>query len=301
MIRRVHARGFAAIIVFGLVAFGMDSVCLAQKTLAWKFPKGRVIKVVLEQETDMKLESGAALTLNETHATQTTDMVWTVQEVTLDGVASVEQTISRIVLAMKSRVGEFVIDTNNDKPLQGIAETIANGIRPMAGARFVAKTKANGEVVDFIVPEDVAQKLGDGSGGLGASALREITHNGSMQFPDKPVNVGDTWSSQFEMEMRLFGKLLVSTNYQYLGEEVVAGQRLDKIKATTAMRAIDPNDSSGLKLSKQESTGTIWFDNGRGSIDHSEFQQEIGMDVKQGGTQIKQVVNQKLKLTFRQQ
>jgi hypothetical protein len=283
---------------FAALLVGSSSECWAQKTLVWKLPKGRQIEVMVEQDTDMKLEGSPTLAVKETHASQLTTVTWKVLDVSADGIASVEQAIARIVLDMQSQAGNFVIDTADTKPLQGLAETIARGIRPLAGARYVVKTKPNGEVVDVTIPEDVSKKMNEGTAGLGEAGLREIAVNGSLQFPAKSIGVGETWTTKYEMDMRVFGKLVVVTNYQYLGEEVVGGVKLDKIKATTATKAADPDDKSGLKLAKQESTGTIWFDNTKGCIDHSEFQQEMAMDVMQAGAQIKQVVTQKLKLTF---
>jgi len=102
-----------------------------------------------------------------------------------------------------------------------------------------------------------------------------------------------------------FGKLIVATTYQYLGEEIVNGKKLDRIKATTAVKAADALNNSGLKLKSQESTGMIWFDNTRGSIDHSEFKQEMSMSVLRPSTDLskpspeaKQIMKQTMTLKY---
>jgi len=297
---RAVVRLTLAFSAFLLSLVGPDTACFAQKTLVWKFPKSRVFDVVVEQDTVMKLDStgNANLQIKETNTLQKTNLRWTVLDVNSEGLASVEQAIDRIVLELRSPAANFIIDTNDNTPLTGIGESIAKGIRPLAGARYIAKTRANGQVIDLAIPDDVSQKFKEGVGGLGEAGLREIAVNGTLQFPNKPVNVGDTWAAQYELDMRVFGKLIVSTTYQYLGEETQGGKVLDKIKATTAMKASDPKDNSGLKLKKQESSGTIWFDNNLGCIHHSEFQQEMAMDVNQGGIQVTQLVQEKLKLNF---
>ena len=122
--------------------------------------------------------------------------------------------------------------------------------------------------------------------------------NSTMQLPEIPIRVGDDWQQKYEIEMQALGKFSVTTTYQYLGEEVVNGVTLDKIRATTALRSVSADDKAGIKLNKQESLGTIWFNNVLGCIDHSEFHQDISMEVLQGELQIKQVVNQDLKLRF---
>lgn len=293
---RVRFQSLSVSVLIAIVFVGFPSICFAQKPLAWKFPKDRVIDVVMEQDTKMKLTGLASTPIKEINTIQRTDLIWTVLEVRSDGVVTLQQAIRRIVLEMKSQNANFVVDTDNDKPLAGVGEIMAKEIRSLAGSRFLVTTNKNGEVLDVKIPDDSSKRANPD--GLAEAGLREIAVNSSLQFPNKLVNVGDTWQKQFELDMRTFGKLTVSTTYQYLGEELVAGQTLDKIRATTAMRASDPKDNSGLKLSQQESAGTIWFNNAQGCIDHCEYKQEMSMDVQQAGQQIKQIVNQDLKLKF---
>jgi len=293
---RVRYQSLSAAVLCAMFFVGFPAISLAQKPLAWKFPKDRVIDVVMEQDTKMKLTGLASTPIRDINTLQKTDLIWTVLEVRSEGTVTLQQAIRRIVLEMKSQNANFVVDTDNDKPLAGVGEIMAKEIRSLAGSRFLVATNKNGEVLDVKIPEDSSKK--DNPDGLAEAGLREIAVNSSLQFPNKLVNVGDTWQKQFELDMRTFGKLVVSTTYQYLGEELVAGQTLDKIRATTAMRASDPKDNTGLKLSKQESAGTIWFNNALGCIDHCEYKQEMSMDVQQAGQQIKQTVNQDLTLKF---
>ncbi len=286
-----------------LVAVSASPSCWAQKTLAWKFKKDGLTNVVVEQDTSMQMEmaGGIESTTNQTQTIQATNITWTVKELTPDGLASIEQRINRVQLDVKSSLGNFSIDTNNNQPLIGVAEGMAKGIRPLAGARFVVKTKPNGEVAEVIIPKDVSDNLND----LSSAGLKEIAANGSLKFPSKPIGVGETWPSQYELDMPPFGKLIVSTTYQYLGEETVNGKMLDRIKATTAVKVADDLGKSGLKLKSQESGGMIWFDNARGSIDHSEFTQQMSMSVLRPGTdptkpnaELKQVMKQTMKLKY---
>jgi hypothetical protein len=152
-----------------------------------------------------------------------------------------------------------------------------------------------------VIPDEVSKNLNE----LSSAGLKEIAANGSLKFPNKSIDVGENWSSQYELDMPPFGKLIVSTTYQYLGEEKVAGKLLDRIKATTAVKVADALSNSGLKLKSQESSGMIWFDNTRGSIDHSEFKQEMTMNVikpnadpKLPSVELKQVMMQTMKLKY---
>ena len=174
-------------------------------------------------------------------------------------------------------------------------------IRPLAGAKFIVKTKPNGEVSEVVIPDDLLKNLNE----LSTAGLREIAANGSLKFPVKAIDVGESWPAQYELDMPPFGKLIVSTTYQYLGDETIGGRVLDRIKATTAVKVADATNNSGLKLKGQESGGMIWFDNTRGSIDHSEFKQEMSINVTKPNTdptkpstETKQVIKQLMKLKY---
>lgn len=303
MIPRVLLRRLTALIVIVSAFSCATPACWAQKTLAWKFKRDSVTNLLIEQDTSIQMEtaSGGAVAPLKTQQLQISDITWTVKEIAPDGQASIEQLVKRVQLDLKSPAGNFQIDTNNNQPLSGIGETIAKGIRPLAGTRFVVKTKPNGEVSEVLIPDDVLKNLNE----LSVAGLREIAANGTLKFPEKAIDVGESWPAQFELEMPPFGKLIVSTTYQYLGEETVGGRLLDRIKATTAVKVADAVGNSGLKMKSQESGGIIWFDNTRGSIDHSEFKQEMSINVVRASTdpakpstETKQTVKQTMKLKY---
>jgi len=303
MIPRVLLRRLTAIVVFASAISVAAPACWAQKTLAWKFKKDAVTNLLIEQDTSIQLElaSGTAATPIQTQQLQISNITWTVKEIAPDGQASIEQLVKRVQLDLKSPAGNFQIDTNSNQPLTGIGELMAKGIRPLAGARFLVKTKASGEVSDVIIPADVLKNLNE----LSTAGIREIAANASLKFPTKAIDVGENWPAQYDLDMPPFGKLIVSTTYQYLGEETVGGRILDRIKATTAVKVADPLSNSGLKMKNQESGGMIWFDNTRGSIDHSEFKQEMSINVvrpnadpTKPGTDTKQNIKQTMKLKY---
>lgn len=293
-------RRLTSILLFASLAAGSASSCWAQKTLAWKFKKDGVTNLLIESDTNMQVEIASGTTV-QTQQIQITNITWTVKDLAPDGQASIEQLIKRVQLDLKSPAGNFQVDTSNSQPLTGMGELMAKGIRPLAGARFIVKTKASGEVSEVVIPDEVLKNLNE----LSIAGLREIAANGSLKFPAKAIDVGENWPAQYELEMPPFGKLVISTTYQYLGEEKVGGQILDRIKATTAVKVADALSNSGLKLASQESGGIIWFDNIRGSIDHSEFKQEMSLDVRKPsadpskpGSETKQTVKQTMKLKY---
>jgi hypothetical protein len=273
--------------------------CHAQKQLAWKLPQGRTIKVVMVEESKMQLDGAvvANSAIRENTTKQTTEMTWGVAE-SNGTVNKVEQAVDRVVFEMKTPTMAFVVDTNDPKPMTGIAETMAANFRSMAGSSFLVTMKPSGEVVELTIPDELKKKWAAGATGMSESGMKELAVNCSLQLPQSAVRVGDTWQQKHDLDFKTLGKLTVTTSYQYLGEEIVDKKVLDKIRATIAMRTSDANDASGLKLSKQESGGIIWFDNVSGRIDHSEHQQDLAMDVTNAGKQIKQTVTQQLNVSY---
>lgn len=300
MLRSAVFHTFILVCSFLSLVFGISGTCLAQKTLAWKLPQGRILRVQMDQTTKMKLDglppAKAAMASNTT--LQKTEMTWAVLDLSEDKTARVEQAVTRIVFEMQSAGLSFVIDTNDKKPVTGLAATMANSFNSIAGTSFDVSMKPSGEITHWTVPDETRKKWVDGNGGLSESGMRELSMNSTMQLPEIPIRVGDDWQQKYEIEMQALGKFSVTTTYQYLGEEVVNGVTLDKIRATTALRSVSAEDKAGIKLNKQESLGTIWFNNVLGCIDHSEFHQDIAMEVLQGGLEIKQVVSQDLNLRF---
>jgi hypothetical protein len=294
----IHTSLFGSCVL--LFLFGASGTCFAQKTLAWKLPQGRILRVQMDQTSKMKLDglppAKAAMSSNTT--LQKTEMAWTVLDVSEDKTARVEQAVTRIAFEMQSPGLSFVIDTNDKKPVTGLAATMANSFNSIAGTSFDVSMKPSGEITQWTVPDETRKKWIEGNGGLSESGMRELSMNSTMQLPRIPIRVGDDWQQKYEIEMQALGKFSVTTTYQYLGEEEVNGVMLDKIRATTALRSVSADEKAGIKLNKQESLGTIWFNNVLGCIDHSEFHQDISMEVLQGELQIKQVVNQDLNLRF---
>jgi len=194
MIRRVYLGPIIAASGLWLATFGASSSCWAQKTLAWKFKKDGVTNVLVEQDTNMQLEltGGVPSPGIQTQTIQSTNITWTVKELAPDGLAAIEQKVDRIQLEVKSAAGNFVIDTNNNQSLTGLAESMAKGIRPLAGCRFIVKTKPSGEVAEVIIPADISNGLNE----LSLAGLREIAANSLLTFPSKAIDVGENWPAQ---------------------------------------------------------------------------------------------------------
>ena len=110
----VRYQSLSASVLIAIFFVGFPAICFAQKPLAWKFPKDRVIDVVMEQDTKMKLTGLASTPIRDINTLQKTDLIWTVLEVRPEGVVTLQQAIRRIVLEMKSQNANFVVDTDND-------------------------------------------------------------------------------------------------------------------------------------------------------------------------------------------
>lgn len=268
--------------------------CLGQRTLAWKFPKAAEWKVSIEQDSNIRLVgANNSSAIHESTTTQKSDMTWRVLDVSPDGTAAIEQTMDRVVLQHKTARETIVIDTQEKQSLSGQAEMLAKMIRPLNNASFIVRTKTTGEILELRLSESTK-----GIGGPSESELKNLATQSACRFPEKPVQVGETWQSQYEIDMREIGKFLVQTTYLFVGDETIEGKTFSKLKSSTTMKLANPDAPNQLKVSRLESFGALWFDHQLGRMYLAETQQDFVFDVMQGGQTLKQEVKQKYRLRF---
>ncbi len=263
----------------------------AQKTLEWKFVEGRKIQVTMFQDLDMNFRNEDART------TQVTELLWTIKNVESDNSADVEQEIVRVRADFHSPRINFSVDSEKEEAREGAAAVFANGVLPLIGAKFTARTEPSGKVRSTRIPKEVTDRLNK-QVPLGEGALRDITSKSALQFPIKKLAVGESWNSEVVLDMQGLGKMTVLTTYNYVGEETLGNRTLDKFKSTSAVKISNPDPKSQLALTKQSGDGYVWFDNDLGMIDHIEASQDMEFQFKDGNELRKQAIKTELRMEF---
>lgn len=241
-----------------------NAVGLAQKTLSWRFADEFRWEIVMKQETTITQKG------RENKISQVLYLDCVVRGLNLDQSANVEQEIKRITI--NNTVGGLSLDTGSDEKIEGIAAEVMKRIKPLIGMKVIAVTTPLGRVKDVIVPPETVESLKALQ--MEERMLKEMTVQGALIFPDRAISVGDTWTSDITVEPSDQPVPRLHTTYQYLGEEVRNGRKLEKIKSTTAIKVTGTGDGTIPQITKQESNGTLWFDNTEGYVVLSEMKQE---------------------------
>lgn len=237
---------------------------MAQKTLSWRFTDEFQWEIVMKQDTTIAQKG------RENKISQVLYLDCVVRGINLDQSANVEQEIKRITIS--NTVGGLSLDTGSDAKLDGTPAEVMKRIKPLIGLKVIAVTTPLGRVKEAIVPPETLEALKALQ--MEERTLKEMTVQGALIFPDRTISVGDTWTSDIALDNPSLPTTRMHTTYQYLGEEVRSGKKLEKIKSTTAIKAASGSEGAIPPITKQESNGTLWFDNAAGYVVLSEMKQE---------------------------
>ncbi len=280
-------RGFPRVVLFLVCAATLTATAaFAGETIRYKFTPGQKLDYKMVQETEQVASlPGQTIT---TIINQDTNMQWLIEEVNEDGTAIIKQSIDGMRLAMKGPIGSFSYDSNSDEEVSGpVASMIKPILDSLKGAQFTVTMSSRGEIENIEVPDGViqamkkvpnAQMMGEM---FSKEGFQKMMSTGSLTFPEGELTVGDEWSASFEMKNpALGGKQAIVTKYRYAGQETVEGSSYDKFDVSIMLDFGEGNVAGGkLKITEQESTGTILFDRSAGRMKSAEINMNMDMEV----------------------
>ena len=202
-------------------------------TLQWKFKEGQSLKVDMKQDMTMEMDLGVQQT--EVVNNTATEMSLWVKSVDGDGVATMGNTIDRMVMQTEAPGVNFEIDTNSEDEPNGPAADVAAIIKPMIGAEMSQKMAPSGKVSDIEIPDSMMDGIKNGDPMMAQmfneNTLKEMTAKNNLIFPDKELSQGDSWENVTETMMGP-ANIKMATNYEYLGVTEVEGTPLHVIRGT---------------------------------------------------------------------
>ena len=278
----------------GLMVAALALPAAAETTLRWKFQKGQSLSYVMTQKT----ETSAQVQGQDIGSTQDVviDLDWEVGEVSAEGVAAVTQTMKRIRFKLESPVGAFDYDSQEDKPIEGQMAVLGPMLKGMVNQPVEMQMNDRGEVVSVKVPEkmlDAMQNAGPAGAAAGAmfseEGLKKMMSQSMLRFPAEAVEPGKTWEESSEMPMGMLGSMKLVRTYSYQGADDTG--KAEKIGLDSKVQLLPKEDAPiEMALDKQESDGKILFDNAAGHLISSDITQEMMINLKIQGQEIKQKV-----------
>lgn len=263
-------------------------------SLQWKFPAGRKLNIVMTQQMRNAQELGGQEMA--TDMSTTSYMTWEVAEVDESGVATINSTIDRMTMNMKSPQGEFEIDSDAKQELTGMAKVVGETLIGMVGKPFGQTMNTRGQVltVDFPAEFEKASMV------MGKDAMEKLIKNASPTFPDKPIAVGETWDQETTTGMpNGLGEMRLQSTYTYQGTESVDGKMLDIIGIGMKVDFVTSDDSpASIEVTDQNTNGKMYFDSANGHTAMMKVEQKMAMTITMGAQKINQKIENNTEGTF---
>jgi hypothetical protein len=280
-------------------AQGTATATATDAKLRWKFTKGKKYRLEMKQDMtqNMMMQNQPMETSNKT----TTYMTWEVVDVDEAGTAAIESKVERMTMAMNTPMGQFDIDTDEKEDPPGMGAQIAASIRPMIGVTFSQNMDTRGKISDVVIPEGALAGMKNQMGGMGMSAdqLKEMTSKVSPVFPEEDMEIGKSWNQVSESNSPV-GTIEVDNTYKYEGTTTVGDELVHRIGIVTKMAfPAEPNEMGMMiKVTEQDTKGTLYFSQTKGQLMKSEVDQDMTMNITAAGHDIVQKMKQKVTATF---
>jgi Family of unknown function (DUF6263) len=276
-----YRRGLGAVLLvagFALPVFGQDTV-----NLKWEFQKNKPFFQELETTTKQTMKvMGMEVTQNQT---QKFVFSWNPIEQDKDKNWVIEQEI--VAVKMDIEIGGNKIQYDSTKDQAGAGNPLADFFKALIGSKFKLTISPQMKVIKIEGRDEFINKLTKANPQmegllkqiLSDEALKQMADPAFAALPDKPVKKGDApWDKKSTLSMGPIGTFNTTYKYTYDGKD----GKLDKIRvdATLDYAPPGPNASTalpfkirdqGTKLDSKKASGTIWFDNEKHRLDHSEM------------------------------
>jgi len=299
---RRFALAALALAVVGTLA---PSSARAQATsgLRWKFKEGQTLRYLLSQNTTSSISVGGQSIDNTIE--QAFEVTWKVKSVKADGSAEMVQVFDRAKMSMDSVLGQFAVDTNEEKDPEGPAAALGQVFRALVGGEATMVMSPLGQVQEFKLPAKAVEALKNvpqvpGSPKmLSEESFKGIVEQATLVLPGKPLKAGETWTSKREQPQPPVGTILIDSTYTFKGpdEKDKALDRID-LKSTLDLK-VNPDFPVVVKIRKQDVGGTILFDREGGFLKNSKVDQKLDLGLEAMGQDIDQESKTTIAITLR--
>lgn len=291
---------FAALVV-GLVS--LPAPAHAQTTLSMKYQEGKVLNYETVQSTTSKaMVNGQKF---DTTMKQTMNLSMKVVDVDSEGVASVEQSIERIRMEMElpPPVSQKIsYDSDNPGESAGPFAAMTKSYEAMKGATFKMKIDPKGDITDIEVPEALINATKNSPLGMqgmgGKDAMKQMMTQGNINFPSKPVAKGDSWNSENEIKLP-FGTMKTEITYTYAGQQASGLHKIDGVMKLSIEKDDENSSPVQLDIKDSEGKGVFLFDNEKGHLAETKFDQSMKMVMSVGGQNIEQSITTNLEMSLK--
>lgn len=263
-------------------ARGQAAAPAEPRLLRWKWQAGDEFTVALTQITD------TLTTVNKTatrlRAELGTELTWRIEAVADDGVAQVQQTLSRLRMKLTAGTdaGTVEYDSAAPEPPRGPGRDLAQTAKPLVGLQVQLRMTNRGEILEARLTDaslaavrsaEVRESLQQL---FSPEGLTETLRQAMPQLPAQELGTGETWATESQTRLAA-GILHQTTTYTYRGQDTQPKEAFDRIDVSSilALQAEEEPGKSPLRVKSQAMSGTLWFDRPAGRFSGGSVKQEM--------------------------
>lgn len=264
----------------------------ALEPLVWKWSQGDSARYQHTKTMTMSMDAGPAGQVS-TSRREDTVLAWTVDAVE-DGTAQLSQSTERVVLATEGPMGQsFKYDSSEEEPPAGMAALLAPMFDAMIADPLRVTMAANGAITEVSLTDELAESLKQlPGGGVSDQTIIQTTKQGSLPFPEKDLEPGDSWTTERELSTPQMGRMKVTTTYVYDGPTEVDGVACEAFTPSAKMESLGAPQGAELEIVTKESDGKILFDAAAGRLVDSRVAMTLEIRIKLGDEEAVNVVEQ---------
>lgn len=281
-----------------------SSQATAQKLLRWKLQPGETIEVRLAQV--MNTEAAIQDAVLKSTVEMLMSMKWEVIGIDAQGTAEMTQSIERMKMNMVTPgMDKLTYDSESKEAPAGPARSIAAGIEPLLGVKFIQKMNNRGEIVDVRLSPEAAEALDRVPSGaqlkemFSEDGLKSLVSQAAAVLPEAPVRPGDTWQGLSETKSSA-GDLKMDMKYTYYGTEPRRGRPLEKIGVQLRLSFPEETNPLGLRVrvTDQDNSGLLFFDANSGQFVETQLHQTMTLQTALGDQTHQQKLDMRLHMQF---
>jgi hypothetical protein len=300
MQRYAASRSLSSTLCFVITFVAAAGLAQAQKQFRWKFAEGDEYSVSVVQDVTQTVDIADQTV--EIPANVAMTLAWEVDSVEEDGTAVVLQTVEQVTIKMTipGVDKEVEYDSSSDDEPTSVIAPIADIIKPMIGVEFSQKMDATGQILEVTVPKEAFKGLESNKmlqQFFSGESFKQMIGKASPVFPAEAIEKGHTWQNKATQSMPT-GTMTLDSKYTYEGEEKKEDETLDKFSVTLTMALEADSRTRGpkIEITKQDTKGTMLFDQTEGFLAESTLEQSVSMKVTSGDTILNQTVKNSMTL-----
>jgi uncharacterized protein DUF6263 len=254
--------------------------------ISYRWRQGETLRYRMITQGTTALSGGPGEMANKNFE-QTISQVFrmVVENTDVDGMTTLRQSIESVRMEMGSSMGKITYDSadtsgNPANPMMAgifstmIGEPFSLGLLPTGAVQRVEGFGGLLERVSQNVPQDSAGKamLNAFKETFSDDSWRNMFGRTFTQFPDRPLNLEETWNTEITIRLPMMGALATSIAATLKAVEDNAGRQIARI-ATRLTIGLNPRGSAGgdssvfgVQIGESTGEGEILFDITRGRL-----------------------------------